>query len=645
MKRLTTALITGLTSVAVLGGCTSSSPSTPSKTAAASTPSASSATQTVSPSTGEGANPVGLTAAPSNTPAGKISWASCGDEKLPGLQCATLKLPIDPKKPTGEMFDMALSKLPATGKKATGSIVVNPGGPGGSGLGYALSVSRSMSDAVKEKYDIIGFDPRGVGKSLPIDCVDDAWLDKYALTDPTPDTPEEKAINKAGDLEAACSAKYPNGGVYSTINVTADLESLRIALGHDKLDFYGASYGSYLGGVFATLYPTKVGHFVLDAAFVPEKDGATSTLIQQKGFNKAFGNWVTWCNKNTKCAFHSDDTLARWNKLVDQMEAKPLMVGTREAGEGTISAATYASMYSPTEWSILAKALANAEKGNASGLVSIFDNFYGRDPSGKWDNLPEANNVINCASGLSPSVTTGVEQLVKDLKAAGPLGRFTTPDGFDSPCTTPVVIPSYAGSQTIVVVGAQNDPATPYSQSLVLTKDMGPKAKLITFTGEGHGGVSASQCSADAVSAYFEKDTPPKDGLTCGPTPKASSPVLSALKVPKTFTESSFEDAGAVLGLDTAKFATKTFAVDNKTGKATIAELEAEVKKQGFKIDANEAIPSVEDTFNVLLTNDAGDRIIAIVFGSKAFGAKDLQSLKVLVDDGQSMVILATPVS
>jgi pimeloyl-ACP methyl ester carboxylesterase len=641
MKRLSRALIASVAVVVATGGCTSSSPK-PSGAGATvvTTTNSTAATKAAAGTTAPGGPAVTTKSAMS---ASKISWKKCDDPDLPpGLECGSIKLPTDPKKPEGETFDMALSRLPATGK-ATGSIIVNPGGPGGSGLAYAMSVSRSMSEPVLAKYDIIGFDPRGVGKSMPIDCVDDAWLDRYALTDPTPDNAEEKAIDKAADMDVACAAQYPDESVFSTINVTADMDALRIALGHDKLDYYGASYGSYLGGVYATLYPTKVGHFVLDAAFVPEKDGATATLVQQKGFNKAFGNWVTYCNTDKKCPFHADDTLARWNKLVDQLEAKPLMVGQREVGEGAISSATYASMYSRSEWAVLARALTKAENGDGSGLLSIFDNFYGRSPDGKWENLPEANTVIGCASGISQSIDTGVDELVKELKAAGPLGRFVTNDGFASPCKVKAVFPDYKGDQTIVVVGSQNDPATPYSQSLVLTKAMGPKARLITFTGEGHGGVAASQCSSDAVSAYFDAGTPPKDGLTCGPREKATSPLLEALVLPPSFADTGFEDAAEALGLDSATFATKTFSATNGLAKITIAELQAAVLKQGFTLSSSEPIDAFPDTYNAVFTNKSDDRVIAIVFGSKALETKDLQGLAALVEKGQSLVIVTTP--
>jgi pimeloyl-ACP methyl ester carboxylesterase len=589
------------------------------------------------------ADPVvgGFTKSPSNTPQAKISWAACADASLPGLECGTLVLPVDPKQPNGKTFEMAVSRRPAN-KKAVASIVVNPGGPGASGLGYALSVANSMSEAVLDTHDIVGFDPRGVGKSMPVDCVTDEWLDLYAISDPTPDTPEELTKYEASDMEVACAKEYPDQDVYSTIRVTADMESLRLSLGDKKLTFYGASYGSYLGGAYATLYPDTVGRMVLDAAFVPEKDGYTATLIQQQGFNKAFKNWLTWCGTETKCAFKSDDVLGRWNAVVDKLEAQPLFVGKREVGEGAVSGATYASMYSRSQWGILAAALIKAENGDGSGLLSIFDSFYGRSPDGKWDNLAEANSVINCASGITQSIDERVPELVAELKAAGPLGRFITPDGFDEPCKVKALALSYSGPADIVVVGSENDPATPFSQAIVLTERMGPNAHLITFTGEGHGGVAASKCSAEAVSLYFANGTNPKDGLTCGPDEQAESALLNGLVLPKLFSESPFEDAGSLFGLDPSMFATKTYVADLIDANATFEELGKVMEKLGFKSEGTEAIPTLPDTLVASYTNAEGATLLALTIGAKGFESKDLQSLQPLVNEGQSMLILAS---
>ncbi len=645
MKKQTASFITALGALALISGCATGSGGSDKEAAttlvavADSTPAApdSTAPTETAPSTTRAA----AVAAPSNTPKGTLSWAPCPDEDLEGLQCATLALPLDPEKPEGDTFEMALSKLPATGK-ATGSILVNPGGPGASGLRYAQSVARSMSPAVLAKYDMIGFDPRGVGKSMPIDCVDDKFLDRYTLTDPTPDTPEEKAEFEEGDLSTACTKKYPDIGVFSTVRVAADMESVRLALGHEKLDYYGASYGSFLGGVYATMYPDKVGHLVLDAAFVPEKDGYTSAIVQQKGFNLAFTNWVKWCDENTKCAFHSDDTLARWNKLVDSMEAKPLKGKGRVAGEGAIQAATFFSLYSKSSWPVFASALAEAEKGNGDGLVSIVDNFLGRESSGKWENLQEANTVINCASGITMSVEDRQEELVAELKAAGPLGRFATTDGLIEPCTVKALPLSYTGDKTIVVVGSKNDPATPYSQSLVLTKQMGPNARLITFTGEGHGGVSASKCSGKAVSEYFANDVAPQEGLSCDPTPIAKSATLSGLTLPSGMEEIEFEDAAAVLGADPETFAVRTVTSDKADGAAVAAALEATMKQQGFTAAGSEALP-IEGASVLRFTNDKQELIIALVLSAKSFENKDLQGLQSLAGENKSMIILGVP--
>jgi pimeloyl-ACP methyl ester carboxylesterase len=581
------------------------------------------------------------------------TWKPCQETTLATLQCATVKVPIDHAKPDGPTLDLALSVAKAKGTKR-GTMLINPGGPGASGVEYTLSVANRMPAEVKDAFDIVGFDPRGTGKSMPVDCVDDAFLDQANSVDPTPDTPEERAALQAADLENQCRAKYSDIDAYSTVRVAQDMDALRAALGDDLLTYYGVSYGSYLGATYATLFPGKVGAMVLDGAFLPESTGDQSALVQWGGFNKAFTNWSAWCAKEPNCAFTAPDVQQRYSSLIDQMEAKPLKVGTRTAGEGAVLNATIASLYSKSSWPIFAAALAQAEGGDASGLVALGDSYTQRDPKdGSYTPLIEANNVINCATGITQPVTGG-QQFVENMKALGPLARFVDDTVDTTNCNATQLPITYTGTKPIVVIGGENDPATPYSQALSLTKALGSKASLITFTGEGHGGLFESACAKDAVSAYYLKGTPP-GAIKCAAADPATKPEwLAALKAPNNFQEIPTDEGAAFLGLDASLFASRTFRVASSGDDATEALLGL-LKTAGFKPLTNTDIPEIPES-RLGASQQGTDFAIWSSFGPQAFATKDLTPLSPLArstkpEDGRpvgtigSLVVIAVPIN
>ncbi len=500
-----------------------------------------------------------------------------------------------------------------------------------------------MPAAVRDAYDIIGFDPRGTGESMPVDCVSDSFLDSTLELDPTPDNAEEVAAVKKADLEGACLTKYPDIDRFSTLRVVQDMDALRVALGDSKFTYYGVSYGSYLGAVYATAFPDKVGAMVLDGAFLPETTGNQSTIVQWGGFNKAFDNWQAWCQAESTCAFNAPDVHARYLALVDKLDSSPVTVKGRTVGEGAVQLATIASLYSKLSWPIFAAALAEAENGDGSGLLALADSYNQRDPkSGKYDPLAEANTVISCASGIAQPIDGDVAAFTEQLQALGKLSRFVSDADWETACNRDQPQVTYSGTAPLVVIGGKNDPATPYSQALTLTAALGTKASLITFTGEGHGGLFESKCSKDAVEQYYLKGTRPAVGLTCEQAaPAQPKGALAAIELPDGFTEVPMEEGAALLGLDSANFASRTFKYSG-TGKAASDALNEALKKAGFTPLYNDTIPDLPDALIGGLQAGA-DIMIYGSFGPKAIDTADMQSISPLAGPNTALIIIASP--
>ncbi|MGI8763435.1 MAG: alpha/beta fold hydrolase [Ilumatobacteraceae bacterium] len=308
-----------------------------------------------------------------------LTWGECDPDdvsepttELPGvvpLECSTLEVPLDYDEPDGEQIELALIRQPASGERE-GAILTNPGGPGGSGFEFIANAASTISQELgtAERFDMVGFDPRGVDRSGGVDCVDDGFLDAHIYPDLTPDNPHERQVldeSEAG-IYAACRQQYgPELVHYSTENTARDMDAIRQALGDDQISFLGISYGTYLGGVYATLFPDRVRAMVLDSAFEPTNDTIEQQYTTQlEGFEGAFDNWTEWCADAPTCAFTADDAEAisdRWMELFEQLDQNPLTgPDDRLVNQSTMFMATIAAMYSEVSWPDLAASLADA---------------------------------------------------------------------------------------------------------------------------------------------------------------------------------------------------------------------------------------------------------------------------------------------
>lgn len=481
----------------------------------------------------------------------KPKWGDCeaptaaeGGGQVPGKdwQCAVLDVPLDYAEPEGETIPLALIRAEARDKdKRIGSLVFNFGGPGGSGITTLPGAAKEYA-ALRQRYDLVSFDPRGVGRSAPVRCEDDKQLDTYYASDSSPSTPEEeKAFLATGKkYRDACEAKsgkvLPHVG---TENAARDLDRIRQALGDEKLNYFGISYGTELGGVYAHLFPKNVGRAVFDAVVDPTKNSEEGALGQAKGFQLALGNFAQDCvNRGDSCRLQGStakEIEANIIKLQKELAAKPVpgsgdRLLTKDAATNGIAFA----LYSKEAWPLLEQGLDEAEGGQGQLLLAMSDALNGRDPKGTYSNIGSANTAINCADSKDRYTLAQTKAKLPEFRAASPVfGDFlgwAMMGCTDWPVTgawnTPDV--SAPGSAPILVIGNTGDPATPYEGARKMVERLGPGVGVeLTFKGEGHGAYnSGDPCVQKAVDAYLLDGKVPGAGTVCtaSAAPPPSSP-------------------------------------------------------------------------------------------------------------------------
>jgi len=595
---------------------------------------------------------------PSTDPvsAGTIAWGACTDKLAedPVLECATLAVPLDYDTPDGDTLDLALVRVPATDDRK-GAVLFNPGGPGNSGFEpIAVSGGVIQSELGLTHFDIVGFDPRGVDRSGGIKCVDDAFQDAHLYLDDTPDTPEEQALLDEADqgFIDGCKANYGDTlQFYSTANAARDMDSIRAGLGDEQMSFLGISYGTYLGGVYATLFPDRVRAMVLDSAYEPNGDTVEQQyLTQLVGFEGAFNDWAASCEADAACAFNASDVGARWDALVLQLDATPLIAADgREGNQSLLIRATKAALYAKSQWPVLAAALASAEGGDPAGIFTLADDYNGRNADGTFNTLFQSIGIISCASGISTPPSDDPEALLATIREQAPrfgatvtVDDLTETDGNACEQLTgamEVVELDYSGAGPIVVVGGTNDPATPIRWAEEMTAELGPNARMVTFTGEGHGQLLASVCITDLEAALLADLTLPAAGTVCDPDPAIEEPAWwGNLDFPEEFSDVvSLPAVSAALGL------TESLGY----GEARTTSLSAQEASDAFEATLNQIDLEtagnqdlgIDDTIGTGYFTPEGDLLVVIVMGPAAFDTDDLSSAKASVPAGKTVVL------
>ncbi|MFD3543205.1 alpha/beta hydrolase [Streptomyces sp. NPDC058662] len=469
-----------------------------------------------------------------------LAWGECsaptaaqGGGQVPpkDWQCATLDVPLDYAEPEGETVPIALIRAKARDQgNRIGSLVFNFGGPGASGI-TALTGTAQQFEALRSKYDLVGFDPRGVGASAPVRCEDDKQLDTYYAQDSSPDTPQKEAAfldtNKA--YQQACRAKsgklLPHVG---TPDAARDLDRIRQALGDDKLHYIGFSYGTELGGVYAHLFPKNVGRAVFDAVVDPTKTPEESALGQAKGFQLALDNFAQDCvDRGDACRLRGStakEVEATVIELQKSLAAKPIAgIGDRKLTESAATSGIASALYSKETWPLLEQGIDEAEGGQGQLLLRLSDALNGRDPGGRYSNIGAANTAINCADSKQRYTLEQTKAKLPAFRAASPVfGDFlgwAMLSCSDWPVAgasdTPDV--SAPGSAPILVIGNTGDPATPYEGARNMVERLGPGVGVeLTYKGEGHGAyTTGDRCVQDAVNTYLLEGKAPAANTVC----------------------------------------------------------------------------------------------------------------------------------
>ncbi|MFN8025100.1 MAG: alpha/beta hydrolase [Acidimicrobiia bacterium] len=461
-------------------------------------------------------------------PTAKIAWKDCDD----GFRCGTVAVPLDAADPTGATVDLAVIKRPARDRaawRAAGrrALVLNPGGPGGSGVAFLRDAAGDFPDAVQDAYDLVSFDPRGVGLSDPIDCVDS--LDPLYSERFSPRTDAERAalVAQFRTLTEGCTAR--SGallGHISTRETAHDMDRLRAALGQERLDYVGYSYGTYLGALYAQDFPDRVGRFVLDGPVDPSLDGRETTLSQARGFERALTDFLAWCSGDSTCSFHHDgDSAAAYDALRAQVARDPVAAKDqpgRVLDETRFDTAVISLLYAGRPaWRMLERALTSTEEGNASTMLSTADSYEGRDATGHDDGALEAFWAITCLDGPVIGDAAATADLEAEAARVAPrLGPYivNTSLACASWSVPPVAAPgriAAPGTPPILVVGTTRDPATPYEQAKALARQLS-KGVLLTVKGSQHTSFAAgNDCADRAVSRFLLTGRTPPAGTTC----------------------------------------------------------------------------------------------------------------------------------
>ncbi len=455
---------------------------------------------------------------PAPAPAAPLRWTPCEQ----GFDCAVLPVPLDEADPSRGTVDLALTRRPAEDPdRRTGSLLVNPGGPGASAVEFLQAAWEGVPPAVRARFDLVAFDPRGVGRSAPVRCGSTAELDRWFALDPVPDDAAELDALEAGGERLVAGCAQRAGGLLehlSTAQAAADLERVRAAVGDDRLTYLGWSYGTAIGAAYLDRFPTRVRAMVLDGALDPALTWDALLAGQARGFERAFSAFLADCAR-VRCAYRrqvAGDLGAAFDRLAARVDRAPLRgSGDRRLGPGELALGVGAALYSSASWPTLASALAAAERGDGGPLLALSDSYLSRGPEG-YANTNEANLAVNCVDRPWPRERAPYVALAERVAADAPrFGPAIVLSGLA--CASWPVPPQGAparvageGAPPVVVVGTTGDPATPYAWSVALAGQL-RSGVLLTVQGQGHTAyrTGASPCLVDAVDAYLVEGRAP----------------------------------------------------------------------------------------------------------------------------------------
>lgn len=471
------------------------------------------------------------------TAAPALAWGSCsrfmddGASDIPSAQCTTVPVPVDYDDPSGGQVQLALIRIPPSGPRI-GSLLVNPGGPGGSAVDAVAAMAPALAGSeITRRFDLVGFDPRGVGHSTPaVRCRTDAEFDAWRR-DPMVDySPAGVAHIEQLNRQLATECVDRMGPAFlenvGTATVARDMDVVRQALGDEQINYLGFSYGTELGTAYVEQFAEHVRAMVLDGAIDPSVGPIEQNVTQEAGFQTAFNDYAADCAKSPDCPLGTDPakSVSRYHDLVDPLvdapgkTADPRGLSYADAVIGTLNA-----LYTPQHWKSLTNGLLGLQRGTGAGdLLVLADDYYGRGPDGHYDNTEDAFNAVRCVDAPSPADPApwvDADWRIRQVAPFDSYGQFTGLAPRDLCALWPV--PATSSPQPaapvapgkVVVVSTTHDPATPYQSGVDLARQLG--ASLITYDGTQHTVVfSGDRCVDSAVARYFVDLVPPDD-LRC----------------------------------------------------------------------------------------------------------------------------------
>ena len=450
---------------------------------------------------------------------GKVTWTACG-----AYQCGSVTVPLDYSNPDNGTIDIALIKEPATNpSRRIGSLLVNPGGPGASGIEF-VKQSGSMLTSLNVRFDIIGFDPRGVGASAPIRCLSGPEEDAYNEVDPVADDAGEKQALIDADKAFAAGCEKRSGRVLpfvDTVSAARDIDAIREAVGDAKLTYLGFSYGTFLGETYAHLFPDHIRALVLDGVLDPSLNANDLLYAQIVSFEQNLKAFFTDCQSKPSCKWgQSGDPYAKLMALMNELDTKPLIVSGRKLTRSIAIIGVLTPLYEPDAWPALDAGLTSAANGDGSTLMRFADLYLERNADGTYSNQNDANSAINCLDRPVQPDLSYYDGLAAQYAQASQLFGPAEQYGNLLCAFWPVPATGTAGPITadtappIVLVGGTGDPATPYAWAQSVHKQL-TSSVLVTREGQGHVSYDKSVCVKRLVDAYLISLTVPADGTTC----------------------------------------------------------------------------------------------------------------------------------
>lgn len=486
---------------------------------------------TPEPDTGQTQSPAAPTAATQQ------GWGSCAafiddTRDIPTAQCITVPVPVDYDKPGGAQAKLAMIRIPAAGQRI-GALLVNPGGPGASAVDTVASMAPELKNTdIARHFDLVGFDPRGVGHSTPaLRCRTDAEFDAYRR-DPMVDYSQAGVAHIEQvyrELVQHCVDRMGLGFLANvgTASAARDMDMIRQALGDDQINYLGYSYGTELGTAYVERFGTHVRAMVLDGAIDPTIGPIEENVKQLAGFQTAFNDYAADCARSTACPLGTDPTqwANRYHALVDPLVSKPGKTSDpRGLSYADATTGTLNALYTPQHWKYLTSGLLGLQRGTDAGdLLALADDYDGRDREGHYDNDQDAFNAIRCVDAPTPTDAGSWVSADQQFRQAAPFlsyGQFTgfAPRDLCALWPVPATSTPHAAAPAlpgkVVVVSTTHDPATPYQAGVDLASQLG--AALITYDGTQHTAVfDGNDCVDTPVVRYFLDLSLPPANLRC----------------------------------------------------------------------------------------------------------------------------------